>query len=208
MNSLSTVIDTTAMSFSTLQGQALRFPNASSFPTLTEIKSFLDPKIFEKNTIKSLSYAALDVSTLSVWLLFARKFILPLSRQCAAMQNMEGSVLVFSLWSLYSLITGTLAMGSWVTAHECGHKAFSNNNIIQDIIGYTFHSLVLVPYFSWQRSHAIHHAYTNHIEDGETHVPPVIQDSLKGKLQSTFGTAIGGVAFTSYQLLVHLIVGW
>ena len=28
-----------------------------------------------------------------------------------------------------------------------------------------------VPYFSWQRSHAVHHAKTNHMTEGETHVP-------------------------------------
>ena len=28
-----------------------------------------------------------------------------------------------------------------------------------------------MPYFSWQRSHAVHHSRTNHVEEGETHVP-------------------------------------
>ena len=28
-----------------------------------------------------------------------------------------------------------------------------------------------MPYFSWQRSHAVHHNRTNHITEGETHVP-------------------------------------
>ena len=37
--------------------------------------------------------------------------------------------------------------------------------------GYALHTLLLVPYFSWQRSHAVHHQHTNHITKGETHVP-------------------------------------
>ena len=42
---------------------------------------------------------------------------------------------------------------------------------IQDAVGFVLHSALLVPYFSWQRSHAIHHSRTNHVTEGETHVP-------------------------------------
>ena len=38
-------------------------------------------------------------------------------------------------------------------------------------MGYLLHSALLVPYFSWQRSHAVHHSRTNHVDEGETHVP-------------------------------------
>lgn len=61
----------------------------------------------------------------------------------------------------------------WVIAHECGHNAFSDNRAIQDAVGYILHSFLLVPYFSWQRSHAVHHSRTNHLTEGETHVPYV-----------------------------------
>ena len=50
------------------------------------------------------------------------------------------------------------------------------------MIIYTYiHSLV--PYFSWQRTHAIHHANTNHITDGETHVPPIFEGPHTEKQQ-------------------------
>ncbi|KAJ1440849.1 hypothetical protein B484DRAFT_322834, partial [Ochromonadaceae sp. CCMP2298] len=73
------------------------------------------------------------------------------------------------LYAAYSVVTGTCAIGSWVTAHECGHGAFSDNRRLQDVVGFVFHSALLVPYYAWQRSHAVHHANTNHITDGETH---------------------------------------
>merc|ERR1719310_2489431 len=57
----------------------------------------------------------------------------------------------------YAFVTGTAATGCWVAAHECGHGAFSDNKTVQDTVGYILHSLLLVPYFSWQRSHAVHH---------------------------------------------------
>jgi fatty acid desaturase len=76
-------------------------------------------------------------------------------------------------WFAYAAVTGTIATGCWVVAHECGHNAFSDNRNIQDTVGYVLHSLLLVPYFSWQRSHAVHHSRTNHLTEGETHVPYV-----------------------------------
>ena len=62
-----------------------------------------------------------------------------------------------------------------------GHGAFSPNKKLQDAIGFVLHSALLVPYYSWQRSHAVHHAFTNHITDGETHVPVVISGDGKSE---------------------------
>merc|ERR1719160_141400 len=78
------------------------------------------------------------------------------------------------LWAAYAAVTGTVWTGMWVVAHECGHGAFSDNRLIQDTVGYILHTLLLVPYFSWQHSHAVHHSRTNHITEGETHVPIVL----------------------------------
>merc|ERR1719311_365771 len=84
------------------------------------------------------------------------------------------SLATLPLWILYGFATGTVATGCWVIAHECGHGAFSDNRRLQTAVGYALHSALLVPYFSWQRSHAVHHAHTNHITKGETHVPVVV----------------------------------
>ena len=66
----------------------------------------------------------------------------------------------------YAFVAGTASTGCWVVANECGHGAFSDNRAIQDTVGYILHSLLLVPYFSWQRSHAVHHSRTNHVMEG------------------------------------------
>ena len=81
------------------------------------------------------------------------------------------SAAAIPLWLLYGVITGTIAMGCWVIAHECGHHAFHPNRRIEGVVGFVLHSILLVPYYSWAHSHAVHHAHCNHLEQGETHVP-------------------------------------
>jgi len=106
------------------------------------------------------------------------------------------------VWILYAFISGTTAMGFWVIAHECGHGAFSDNRTLQTVIGYLLHSFLLVPYFSWQRTHSIHHRFTNHITDGETHVPIVvggngISEKVGGENELALSTALGRTRYGS-----------
>ena len=61
--------------------------------------------------------------------------------------------------------------GLWVIAHECGHRAFSDNIVFGDIVGLILHSALLVPYHSWRISHAKHHQNTNSMEKDEVFVP-------------------------------------
>lgn len=53
------------------------------------------------------------------------------------------------IWVLYACVNGTIATGLWVLGHECGHKAFSNSDLKNDLLGYILHTPLLVPYFSW-----------------------------------------------------------
>ncbi|EER10926.1 conserved hypothetical protein, partial [Perkinsus marinus ATCC 50983] len=73
------------------------------------------------------------------------------------------------LWCVYIFWQGVFFTGIWVMGHECGHGAFSPYPLVNDCVGFVLHSALLVPYFSWQYSHARHHKFTNHITRGETH---------------------------------------
>jgi len=59
------------------------------------------------------------------------------------------TVWAIPLWIAYAAFNGTVATGLWVLGHECGHGAFSNNKIANDLLGYVLHTALLVPYFSW-----------------------------------------------------------
>jgi fatty acid desaturase len=111
------------------------------------------------------------------------------------------------LWLIYGITTGTVATGLWVIAHECGHNAFHTNRRLESSVGFILHSLLLVPFYSWARSHAVHHAHCNHLEQGETHVPPRA-DSISGRATEALKQRLGRRLFGAFSLFNHLVIGW
>ena len=168
-------------------------------PSMREFQSVIPDHCFNCNTRTSLGYL------LQTFLIQA--FVIALGLTIPCTQSM------IPIWILYAFISGTTAMGFWVIAHECGHGAFSKNRMLETIIGYLLHSFLLVPYFSWQRSHAIHHRFTNHITNGETHVPLVINgngisEKVGGEKEIAFSSALGKAKYGVLQLFLHLLFGW
>ena len=151
--------------FSGLKGQALVI-DEKDIPSIKEFQDVIPDHYCKCNTITSLRYLLQSILIQSLVVVIGLS--IPFTTK------------MIPIWIIYSLLSGTTAMGFWVIAHECGHGAFSQNKKLETIIGYLLHSLLLVPYFSWQRSHAVHHRFTNNITNGETHVPLVIKgDGIK-----------------------------
>jgi len=201
-------VDLEGIAFSGLRGKALSLTDAD-FPEKGAVKRVIPKECFELDTAKSLGY--LSVSVLGTALCTAGGV--------AALSVLDpANALTLPFWLAYSAVTGTVAMGLWVLAHECGHGAFSKDRKLQDAVGYVLHSLFLVPYYSWQRSHAVHHQYTNHMELGETHVPEgpdvpkeeKLWDSIETRqaLQDRFGEEQGLQLWAGIQAFLHLIIGW
>lgn len=94
-----------------------------------------------------------------------------------------------------------------VLGHECGHGSFSDSPLLNDSLGYLLHTLLLVPYFSWQHSHALHHAKTNHLTEGETH-NPVILDSKMGRFYQKMRDILGVESFACVQIFNITVLGW
>ncbi|GIR04531.1 MAG: fatty acid desaturase [Prochlorococcus sp.] len=184
--------------FSGLKGQALVINN-KDIPSIKQFKDVIPNHYFKCNTIISLSY--LLQTALIQLLVIAIGLYIPFTPK------------MIPIWFIYSLLSGTTAMGFWVIAHECGHGAFSKNKTLETITGYLLHSLLLVPYFSWQRSHAVHHRFTNNVTNGETHVPLVIDgngvtEKVGGEKELHFSNSIGKNNYGILQLVLHLIFGW
>lgn len=163
-------------------------------PTTAEVKAAIPPECFERSLTRSLPYAIFSVAlTVAVGVL-AWQFI-PLTWAWTP------------AWIAYAYVNGTIAVGVWVIAHECGHRAFAKTPKVQDLVGYVLHSSLLVPYFSWQRSHAIHHGKTNHLTEGETHVPKRIT-TRRGARALAARRKMGANTHGVLTIAARLGVGW
>lgn len=175
-----------------LEGMAL--VHGKAFPSQAEVLGSIPRHCFEKDTAKSMAYAATSVA-LTLACVAAGQALIPLK------------LAFLPLWIAYAVVTGTVATGCWVIAHECGHGAFSDNSLLQDTVGFVLHSALLVPYFSWQRSHAVHHSRTNHMTEGETHVP-YVAGTKEGESSKSRRQLFGEPIYTVMRLITHLVFGW
>jgi len=197
-------VDLDGIAFSGLNGKALSW-RAEDFPQASEIRGVIPDKCYEIDTFKSLGYLSVSLLGTAACTAFGVGLL--------SIAN-PASPLTWPLWAAYSAVTGTVAMGLWVLAHECGHGAFSKNKALQDAVGFIIHSIMLVPYYSWQRSHAVHHQYTNNMELGETHVPEAIETKgegaygLRESIVAALGKDYGIKAWGGLQAFLHLVVGW
>jgi len=154
----------TPAGFSGLQGKALGL-RKEDYPTKGEVMAVIPKHCLERSTPRSLLYLVFSTCILFGLGFLANQFV-PLTLAFAP------------VWLAYAAANGTVAFGFWVVGHECGHGAFSDNKVLQDAVGFAVHSFCLTPYFSWQRSHAVHHSRVNHMHEGETHVPNPTEDGF------------------------------
>ncbi len=162
-------------------------------PTRGEIRNAIPDVCFERSNARSFGYLAGSLSLVTALVTVAT--FIPLTWVWAP------------VWILYAVATGTAATGLWVLAHECGHGAFSANRALCNSVGFVLHSALLVPYFSWQRSHAVHHSHTNDLNEGETHVPARV-DQPRGQRELRMRNRLGSVAYPLLVIVRTLLLGW
>jgi len=163
------------------------------WPSKGEVLQAIPKDCLKKETGTSLLYAASSLAQVLGFGYLAWRF-LPMTSAA------------LPLWIVYALVQGCLATGPWVIGHECGHNAFCDQEWLQTLVGYSFHTALLVPYFSWQRSHAVHHSKTNHMTEGETHVPR-LQKGDKNKYTNLI-RKFGTFPVALMRCVTHLLLGW
>ena len=77
----------------------------------------------------------------------------------------SGFVTHFLYWNLY----GFLGWCIFVIGHDCGHNSFSKSYILNGICGHLCHTVIMVPFYPWARSHHSHHVFHNHKENDRSH---------------------------------------
>ena len=164
------------------------------YPTKAEVLAAIPPECFDRSLIKSTLYLLISLAMTIGSGVLAYLFI-PLTWSW------------LPAWIGYAIVAGTTGTGCWVVAHECGHRAFAKHNLLQDVIGYCLHSIMLVPYFSWQRSHSLHHARTNHLDVGETYVPHR-NTTAGGAVRLWWHNTIGDEAFAILSITINTLIGW
>ncbi|KAF7440171.1 hypothetical protein PC9H_000515 [Pleurotus ostreatus] len=146
--------------------------------SLKEIRAAIPPHLFARDTTRGLLYFTRDLLMAAIaWSLAS--YIDPYFKGVAVRQLLTpfgAEIARWSAWLVYWWFQGLIFTGIWVIGHECGHSAFSEHKIINDVIGFVTHSALWTPYFSWKISHHRHHSNHASMERDEVYVPKTRSD--------------------------------
>jgi omega-6 fatty acid desaturase / acyl-lipid omega-6 desaturase (Delta-12 desaturase) len=169
-------------------GRVQRSPVDKPPFTLGDIKNAIPPHCFQRSVIKSFSYLIHDL-VIAAGLLYLALVGIPALR----------GTLRYIAWPLYWAAQGSVLTGVWVIGHECGHHAFSDYLLLDNIVGFVLHSALLTPYFSWKYSHRRHHANTGSMENDEVYVAKK-KSALPWYTPYVFGNPVGRLIYIALQM--------
>uniref|UniRef100_A0A0E0ICI7 Fatty acid desaturase domain-containing protein n=1 Tax=Oryza nivara TaxID=4536 RepID=A0A0E0ICI7_ORYNI len=110
--------------------------------TLKDVMDSLPKEVFEIDDLKSWTSVLISVTSYALGIFLISKapwYLLPLA------------------WAW----TGTAVTGFFVIGHDCAHKSFSRNKLVEDIVGTLAFLPLIYPYEPWRFKHDRHHAKTN-----------------------------------------------
>ncbi|CAD6192696.1 unnamed protein product [Caenorhabditis auriculariae] len=131
----------------------------TKLPTVDELRRGIPAHCFERKLSKSFYYLFQDFAALGLLYLAVPYF------------EQYGGLLGYLFWNC---LMGVFGFALFVVGHDCLHGSFSDNQTLNDIVGHVAFAPLFSPYFPWQKSHKLHHAFTNHLE--KDHGIPWTQD--------------------------------
>lgn len=151
-----------------------KLPVFSPLPySISEIRAAIPPEFFVFSTTRALITLARDLITTALFFYLALR--IP-SLHLPAPFDIYSPLIRAAAWLGYWWFQGLVLTGVWVIGHECGHGAFSPYAWLNDLVGYTLHTLLWTPYFSWKISHHRHHMNHASMERDEVYVPKTRTD--------------------------------
>ncbi|GIL92555.1 hypothetical protein Vretimale_18971 [Volvox reticuliferus] len=126
--------------------------------TLTDIVKSMPPEVFELDHGKAWRAVLISITAMA-----ASLYLISIS---------PWYLLPFA-WAL----AGTAFTGFFVVGHDCGHRSFHKNNLVEDIVGHIMFAPLIYPFEPWRIKHNHHHAHTNKlVEDTAWH--PVTETEM------------------------------
>ncbi|KAI5120757.1 hypothetical protein M0805_004721 [Coniferiporia weirii] len=194
--------------------------------TIKDLLSAIPSHCFERSAFKSSLYIVWDLLLLGATYKAATYLDALISPEFIQLPSPYlYSFGRFTVWAFYSFFAGLWGTGIWVIGHECGHQAFSESKLVNNVMGWILHSAVGVPYHSWRITHAKHHASTGHMTQDQVFVPKTrsqlglppldpakedlygssIADEVKKELWDAIGDSPIGA---SANAVLQLVFGW
>ncbi|KAK8601677.1 hypothetical protein V6N13_058638 [Hibiscus sabdariffa] len=136
-----------------INGQDGFDPSAAPPFRIADIRAAIPKHCWVKNPWRSMSYVLRDVIVVSALL--------------AAAVYLDA----WFFWPVYWVAQGTMFWALFVLGHDCGHGSFSDDTILNNVVGHFLHSTILVPYHGWRLSHKTHHQNHGNVDKDESWVP-------------------------------------
>lgn len=64
------------------------------------------------------------------------------------------------LYWMGQLLLSFFFLQTFILLHECGHLSFFKTRLLNKVMGHLFGFLSMIPYYSWQQMHNLHHRWT------------------------------------------------
>ncbi|KAL2481156.1 Omega-6 fatty acid desaturase [Abeliophyllum distichum] len=154
--------------------------------TLKDIVDTLPRKVFEIDDLKAWKSVFISITSYALGIFMIAKapwYLLPLA------------------WAW----TGTAITGFFVIGHDCAHKSFSRNKLVEDIVGTLAFLPLIYPYEPWRFKHDRHHAKTNMLQE-DTAWHPVLLEEFESSPILRKAIIYGYGPFRTWMSIAHWLM--